>query len=77
MTVNDIIKELQRIPSRDRERPIPDISDMDYYEKLRKATEDSEPSTLFDDLSMMDKLLNSLVVKIANAIRGFRKKIGR
>lgn len=47
---------------------------MDYYEKLRKATKDSEPSTLFDDLSMLDKLLNSLVVKIANAIRGFRKE---
>lgn len=47
---------------------------MDYYEKLRKATEDSKPSTLFDELSMLDKLLNSLAVKIANAIRSFRKK---
>ena len=47
---------------------------MDYYKKLRKATKDSEPSTLFDDLSMLDKLLNSLIVKIANAIRGFRKR---
>lgn len=47
---------------------------MDYYEKLRKATKDSEPSTLFDDLSMLDKLLNSLLVKITNAIRGFRKR---
>lgn len=47
---------------------------MDYYEKLHKATKDSKPSTLFDDLSMMDKLLNILALKIANAIRGFIKK---
>jgi len=43
---------------------------MDYYEKLRKATKDSESSTLFDDIFILDKLLNSLVVKMANARRG-------
>lgn len=37
--------------------------------KLQKATKNSKPSTLFDDLSPFDKLLNRLIVKVANALR--------
>lgn len=43
---------------------------MDYYEKLRKATKDSAPCDLFDDLSPITRVLNRIAVWIANQLKG-------